>query len=184
MKLGEAIVLGSTIVGAKPGGQYFSETKSGCALGMAAIANGCSFQRVRRPINENERRTLGAERVWGEWVLQVVTRPCECWVLRVPRKMKIKDIIAHLFDFHVMKRKNWTVERLAAWVETWEPKEISAKPIANALARGKSILPGPRIDQWQAEQEWEQVRQAFDARHRARRTSPKDYLREGNTPDA
>jgi hypothetical protein len=39
MKLSEAILLGSTMLAAKAGGQYFSETKSGCALGMAAIAN-------------------------------------------------------------------------------------------------------------------------------------------------
>jgi hypothetical protein len=184
MKLSEAILLGSTIVGAKPGGQYFSETKSGCALGMAATANGCSFHRVRRRINENDRRTLGAEGVWGEWVLRVVMRPCECWVFRVPRKMRIKDIIAHLFDIHVMNKKNWTLEQLAAWVETWEPKEISARPIANALARSKSVLLVAHIDQWQAEQEWEKVRQAFEARHKTRRSSPEDFLRQGNTPDA
>jgi hypothetical protein len=61
MKLSEAILLGSTMLAAKPGGQYFSETKSGCALGMAAVARGCSFQRATRPINENERRALGAK---------------------------------------------------------------------------------------------------------------------------
>jgi hypothetical protein len=118
MKLSEAILLGSTMLAAKPGGQYFSETKEGCALGMAAIANGCTFRRVRRIINENERRTLGVEAVWGQWILRVVKRPCECWILRVPREMRIKDIIAHLFDFHVMKKKNWTLDQLAAWVHT------------------------------------------------------------------
>jgi hypothetical protein len=173
MKLSEAILLGSTMLAAKPGGQYFSETKSGCALGMAAIANGCSFHRVTRAINENERRTLGAEGIWGQWVLRVVMRPCECWVLRVPRKMRIKDIVAHLFDFHVMKKKNWTLDQLAAWVQTWEPKEISAMRIANALPPGKPILLGPRVEQRQAEQEWQRVRQAFEARHKARRSSPK-----------
>jgi len=103
MKLSEAILLGSTIVAAKPGSQYFSETQSGCALGMAAIANGCTYRRLTRAINENERRTLGAEGIWGQWVLRVVMRPCECWAFRVPRKMRIKDIIAHLFDFHVLR---------------------------------------------------------------------------------
>src|ERR1700675_1200331 len=99
MKLSEAILLGSTMLTARAGAQYFSETNEGCALGMAAIAKGCSFHRVAR-VNENERRTLGAEGVWGRWVLRVVMRPCECWVLRVPREMRIKDIITHLFDFH------------------------------------------------------------------------------------
>jgi hypothetical protein len=171
MKLSEAILLGSTMLAAKPGAQYFSETKSGCALGMAAIAVGCRFQRgPRRAINEHERRTLGAEGVWGQWVLCEVMRPCDCSFFRAPRKMRIKDIIAHVFDFHVMKKKNWTLEQLAAWIETWEPREI-ARPFANALPHGKPILVGPRIDQHQAEQEWQRVRQAFEARHKTRRSS-------------
>src|ERR1039457_337639 len=89
---------GSTMLDPKPGAQYFSETKSGCALGMAAIARGCSFHRITQPINYNDRRTLGAEGVWGQWVLRVVMRPCDCWFLRVPRKTRIKAIIAHFFD--------------------------------------------------------------------------------------
>ncbi len=110
MKLSKAIVLGSTIVAPKAGGQYFPEQKAGCALGMASIANGCTYGTVTRRVNERERRTLGVEGVWGRWVLSVVRRPCDCWLFRVPRKMRIKDIIAHIFDFHVMKKKNgpWT----------------------------------------------------------------------------
>jgi hypothetical protein len=170
MKLSEAILLGSTMLAAKAGGQYFSETKSGCALGMAAIANGCTFRRVAR-VNENERRTLGAEGVWGQWVLRVVMRPCDCWVLRVPRKMRIKDVIAHLFDFHVMNKKNWTLDQLVAWVQTWEPKEISPISIANALPPGKVVSPKSRVDLRQAEQEWLRVRQAFESRRSSQRIS-------------
>lgn len=178
MKLSEAILRGSTMLDPKPGAQYFSETKSGCALGMAAIARGCSFHRITRPINYNDRRTLGAEGVWGQWVLRVVMRPCDCWFLRVPRKMRIKDIIAHLFDFHVMKKKNWTLNQLVAWVQTWEPEEISAVPIASALPPRKAISPELQVRQWHAEQEWRQVRQAFEARRKAWRTSPEKFWRE------
>jgi hypothetical protein len=183
MKLSEAILLGSTMLTAKAGGQYFSETKSGCALGMAAIARGCSFRRATRAVSENDRRTLGAEGVWGQWVLRVVMRPCECWELRVPPAMRIKDIIAHLFDFHVMKKKNWTLIQLAAWVQTWEPKEIRIMPLANTLRPGEPTSPGPRVDQRQAQQEWQQVRQAFEARHKARRSSPRISLGEMNHAD-
>jgi hypothetical protein len=49
MKLSEAILLGSTVVTPKAGGQYFAENQAGCALGMAAIARGCSFRRVIWP---------------------------------------------------------------------------------------------------------------------------------------
>jgi hypothetical protein len=43
MKLSEAILLESTMLAGNPGGQSFSETKSGCALGMAAVAWGSTF---------------------------------------------------------------------------------------------------------------------------------------------
>ena len=192
MKLSEAILLGSTVLAAKPGGQYFSETEAGCALGMAAIANGCSFRRVTGAIDEKDRRTLGAEGVWGKWVLRVVMRPCECWALRVPREMRIKDIIAHLFDVHIVKKKNWTLDQLVAWVQTWEPKEtvhIQNLPqdlqerfknaertlISRSRApeiRDETISPDSHAEDRQAEQEWQRVRQTFAARHKARRSIP------------
>jgi hypothetical protein len=121
MKLSEAIRLGSTILTPQAGGQHFAETQSGCALGMAAIARGCTFHLVPGPIIADERRTLGVEGVWGKWILTPMVRPCYCWWVRVPRKMRVKDIIAHLFDYHVMFKRNWTFERLVAWVETVEP---------------------------------------------------------------
>src|ERR1700676_2851015 len=37
MKLSEAILLGSTMLTAKAGGQHFSENQAGCALDMAAV---------------------------------------------------------------------------------------------------------------------------------------------------
>jgi hypothetical protein len=170
MKLSEAILLGSTMLTAKPGGQYFSETQEGCALGMAAIAKGCSFHRVTGAVAEKERRTLGAEGVWGTWVLRVVMRPCECWALRVPREMRIKDIIAHLFDVHVMNKKNWTLNELVAWVQNWEPKEIRPVP-RNTVPPGRTVSPAPRFEQQQAEEEWQRVRQAFEARHSSTKNS-------------
>ena len=155
MKLSEAILLGSTVLAAKPGGQYFSEAEAGCALGMAAIANGCSFRRVTGPVADKDRRTLGAEGVWGQWVLRVAMRPCECWALRVPREMRIKDTIAHLFDFHVVRKKNWSQEQLVEWVQTWEPKETSATAFPKALRRDKMISPQLRVEDPQAEEEWQ-----------------------------
>lgn len=123
MKLSEAILLGSTVLTPKAGGQHFAENQAGCALGMAAIARGCAFHRVTRPFPWRDRRTLGTEGVWGDWVLHIVMRPCSCWRFRVPREMRIKDIIAHVFDYHVMKKRNWTLNQLAAWVQTVEPEK-------------------------------------------------------------
>ena len=133
MKLSKAILLGSKLVGPKAGAQFFPETRQGCALGMAAIARGCTFGRAKCP-SPQDRRTLGVEAVWGDWVLRKVPRPCNCWLSRLPREMRIKDIIAHLFDDHVMRKRNWiefqvlrnrnwTLKQLVEWVETVEPEE-------------------------------------------------------------
>jgi hypothetical protein len=170
MKLSEAILLGSTIMAAKGGRQYFSESEAGCALGMAAVAKGCRFRHVTRAVAKEESRTLGAEGVWGSWVLRVVKRPCECWWFRVPRDMRIKDIVAHLFDRHVVKKKNWTLDRLVAWVQTWEPEEINSTASGSGVRAHKAIPQKPYVYERQDEQEWQRARRAFEAQHRSGRS--------------
>jgi hypothetical protein len=70
MRLSEAILLGSTVISPKAGGQYFSKSQSGCALGMAAIARGCEYGPRRQTIPQQGRRTLGTEVIWGTWVMR------------------------------------------------------------------------------------------------------------------
>ena len=154
MKLSEAILLGSTVLTPKAGQQHYSDLNAGCALGMAAVAAGYTFRAATEPFDEKDRRTLGTEGVWGSWVLATVRRPCDCWRFRVPREMRVKDIIAHLFDRHVMSRKDWTVEQLAAWVETAEPKPTAQKLSKNEVPR---IWPSQEESPyWQvAEEAWE-----------------------------
>lgn len=52
MKLREAILLGSTVSTARAGAVRFPGTDEGCALGMAAIAQGCTFVRATRPFRQ------------------------------------------------------------------------------------------------------------------------------------
>jgi hypothetical protein len=176
MRLSEAILLGSTVLAPKAGGQHFSENQAGCALGMAAIARGCSFGCVSRPVPSEERRTLGTEGVWGHWVLQVVMRPCACWRFRVPREMRIKDIIAHIFDYHVMQKRDWTLDRLAAWVETVEPKkrasgetldpELLERISGFRATRQRQIVNESRREEDRiAANEWQARVSAFTAKH-------------------
>jgi hypothetical protein len=164
MKLSEAILLGSTVLAPRAGGQHFSETQEGCALGMAAIARGCSFHQVTTPFAEKDRRTLGAEGVWGPWMLQEVPRPCDCWRIWMRRKMRIKDVIAHLFDYHVMVKKNWTLERLVAWVETVEPEEPKLEIVRPTRPYRMPATNQPNELQIDAA-EWRAVRHAFEARY-------------------
>lgn len=192
MRLSEAILLGSTMLAPRAGGQHFSETQQGCALGMAAVARGCTFHRVIRPVDDTERRTLGVEGVWGDWVLKKVERPCECWRIWIRRKMRVKDIIAHLFDYHIMDKRNWTLEQLVAWVETVEPKEVLPEfgPHLVIHQREAQFLEFQRsrreaderlqIERQETE-EWKAVRDAFEARHalrRKRHSFPTDEIRE------
>jgi hypothetical protein len=180
MKLSEAILLGSTVLTAKAGGQHFSENQAGCALGMAAVARGCRFGPASGPFDERDRRTLGAEGVWGDWVAHTVVRPCRCWRFSIPREMRIKDVIAHLFDHHVMTKKNWTLEQLVAWVETVEPKEVEPPPtradMINALLARQNPeelrrkLTAQRL-QKQEEEEWHAVTRAFAAKHESTHSS-------------
>jgi len=165
MKLSEAILLGSTVLRPKAGRFYFSGEDSGCVLGMAAVANGCTFVPRTRQISAKDQRTVNSEEVFGDWLLRVVMRPCECGPANIPREMRIKDIIAHLFDCHVMEKQNWTIDQLASWVASWEPKEVGPPISVAPLDNG---FPDPR--QFYAEaQAWQRTRDAFVSTHRSKR---------------
>jgi hypothetical protein len=156
MKLSDAILLGSTILTPQAGRQYSAESQSGCALGMAAIAQGCTFRRVPCRLDDPDRRTLGVEGVFGIWVLQNVQRPCDCWRLWIPRKMRVKDVITHIFDYHIMAQKNWTLEQLVAWVKRVE-HNFDPPPAS------RNRLDDPHVRQlveeiWRKELEWDMAR--------------------------
>ena len=176
MKLSEAILLGSTVLTPKAGGQHFPESQSGCALGMAAIARGCSFRTVKN-FDERDRRTLGTEGVWGDWVLEKVVRPCDCWRFWIRREMRIKDIITHLFDWHVMIKKNWTLERLVEWVETVEPKTFvpSGSITLEILERRSQMHIVGRSrneqewDEWEDTDDWQRRVSTFEVRNKSGR---------------
>ena len=125
MKLSEAILVGRHILAPKAGTLHAStpEGQAGCALGMAAVAKGCTFRRYKGPISPGDSmRALGTAAVWGDWVRDKVRRPCGCWL--VPKRMQVQHIIPHLFDKHVMgKKADWTLYQLVEWVKTVEPME-------------------------------------------------------------
>ena len=189
MKLSEAILLGSTVVTPKAGALRFSGQNAGCALGMAAIASGCTFSPPEREIPVKDLRTLNVEDIWGPWLLRVVIRPCDCRApitlssLRLkeitaylfhrgsgtlPRGMRIKDIIAHLFDHHVMGKRDWTLDQLVGWLEKWEPREL-ARDIFIDYVSLKSLSPPHSYELSDNATEWQKTREAFEARVNAKR---------------
>jgi hypothetical protein len=184
MRLSEAILLGSTVVTPKAGSLRFSGENAGCALGMAVIASGGTFRRTQCEIPAAERRTLNVEDLFGAWLLQSVARPCNCRIpftlnrlalkemsaylrhLRspvLPREMRIKDIVAHLFDYHVMQQRDWTLERLATWLQPLEPSES-----AEMIFTNREEAPGRHLRAEAAE--WRKTREAFEAQMKAGRS--------------
>jgi hypothetical protein len=182
MRLSEAILLGSTVVTPKAGALTFSGETAGCALGMAVIASGGTFQPAKHRFPVNERRTLNVENIWGTWLLRLVARPCDCRVpltlnrLRLkeitaylrhprsaalPREMRIKDVVAHLFDYHVMGERDWTLDRLATWLQPLEPSvptEVSSVHVRMAPQRDFSAEAA----------EWRKTRESFEAQVKAK----------------
>ena len=189
MKLSEAILLGSTVVTPKAGALHFSGENAGCALGMAAIASGCTFSPAQRQIPVKDLRTVNVEDIWGSWLLRVVIRPCDCRApiklssLRLkeitaylvgrgsgtlPRGMRIKDIVAHLFDHHVTGKRDWTLDQLVGWLESWEPKEPAQNTFINHMSC-KSLSPPQSHDLSNDVTEWQKTCEAFEARVNAKR---------------
>lgn len=182
MRLSEAILLGSTVVTPKAGALSFSGENAGCALGMAVIASGGTFHFAKRQVPLAERRTLNVEAIWGPWLLRLAARPCECrvpltlnhlhfkeiaaylrhpYAAAVPRNMRIKDIVAHLFDYHIMEKRDWTLDRVATWLQPLEPSEparVSFTP--HDIAQQLDFLGGAA--------EWRRTREAFEARAKDR----------------
>ena len=115
MKLSEAILLGSTVVKPKAGTQFDSDEHSGCAIGMAGTAIGAGFRETPGGCREGGLHTI----MGWEWTAKQQRLPCWCLPLR---KRSMAWTITHIFDHHIMGKKNWTLERLVAWVASVEPE--------------------------------------------------------------
>jgi hypothetical protein len=76
----------------------------------------------------------------------------------LPREMRIKDVVAHLFDYHVMEKADWTLDRLTTWLQPLEPNE----PAEASSIGGKRDLPPD-------DAEWRETRQAFEAKMKTKR---------------
>jgi hypothetical protein len=173
MKLSEAILLGSTVSTARAGGLRFPGTDERCALGMAAIAQACTFARATRPLPRKDQRTLNAEDVWGDWLLRVVMRTCDCPPRRVQHQMRVKDVIAHLFDYHVMEKRDWTLDQLVTWVQTWEPKvdpsgDLSPE-ILERLSQSQTAYKSRGEEELRDAGDWKERVSAFEDRHKSQR---------------
>lgn len=130
MRLSDAIMLGSTAI-RWVGGISDDGHGGGCALGMATVAMGKTY--------EDGRAAFGKE--MAEWLFnsrEPVVLPCGCKaseligsgnnMLRVDTiQQSYAGVLVHLFNFHVMMAKDWTLEQVCDWVRTYEPTEAKPK---------------------------------------------------------
>jgi hypothetical protein len=115
MKMSTAMALGSTMM--HPIAGVFYTGHAGCALGMVSQAAPSDWNRLY----EMSRKLK-------------VSRPClckdDCFVygsgmmqVRAGEIGHLGHCIVHLFNHHVMTRKDWTMEQLIDWVASVEPPD-------------------------------------------------------------
>jgi hypothetical protein len=84
------------------------------------------------------------------------------------RGMRIKDIIAHLFDHHVVGKRDWTLDQLVGWLERWEPSELAQNTFRDHVSL-KSLLPPHSDDLSDDATEWQKTCEAFETKVNAKR---------------
>lgn len=120
MQLSEAILIGSVGIQAFAGERcnFSTSDKQGCALGMAEFAIGRFGS------------SCAAEKEWpwleGEYSGKYY--PCGC--CKAPSWANYTCVIAQTFNNHVMGKGDWTIEQLADYVRTVEPRELPDLPLS------------------------------------------------------
>lgn len=122
MKISTAIALGRTMIKAIAGTRNngFGE---GCALGMAEAAIGTTGA------------PFGASEEAWPWILSRRSPlPCGCTGSVMfggcnhepyyGRSLPFVSSIVHLFNYHVMTKKDWTLDQLIDWIASVEPADL------------------------------------------------------------
>lgn len=125
MRLSEAIRLGATL---KPqycyGSLYSLDGQSSCALGAALDALGVRSMKIEMEVLEYLQSRY-------PYLISLHTPPLQCpnlsqtnWVGACPfRTAYLRDLITHLNDCHL-----WSRERIADWIEPYEPSPSDTRP--------------------------------------------------------
>jgi hypothetical protein len=120
MKISTAMAIGRKMIQPVAGYHLTEDAKMGCALGMVNVAVGhAAFHSF--DMQERMRR--------------MVATPCECMgpsmgggctinldLCGPGTPLPLQQGIVHLFNFHVMTVRDWTMDRLIDWVDMVEPK--------------------------------------------------------------
>lgn len=103
MRLSDAILLGSSLIKGVAGSPGNFKDSKGCAIGMAVVATGDVLSRLNTFL------------IRWPWVYKVkIVFNCNCHNYQ---SMFIYDWITHIFDTHVMTKKDWTIDQLCDFVD-------------------------------------------------------------------
>lgn len=127
MKISTAIALGRTMIKAVAGTRN-NGLGYGCALGMAEAAIG------------QTNYYKSAESNWRWITVPSLPLPCGCTGLVMGSGCHTESYhggswptissIVHLFNYHVMTKKDWTLDQLIDWLASIEPKEPEEVAVA------------------------------------------------------
>jgi len=116
MRLSDAIALGRTLL--TPYAGVIEYNGKGCAIGMGLKACGKSA-------NVHDALTDAG---WGWTGNFNIPHPMPCGCTRYEVNIGMNhggSLIAHLFDFHVFGKRDWTLDQLIDWVRSVEPAEAT-----------------------------------------------------------
>ncbi|SRR6266566_3868700 len=128
MRASEAMLLGSTIIRPVMGKQNDGRG-GGCALGMIAAAHN---ERYFSLYSFSLVNGSSLSQYWWMWDKSGLSLPCDCkeerlmgdsgqWGLRSDMEGCAVLELVHLFNYHVMTRGDWNLERLAEWLDSVDP---------------------------------------------------------------
>src|ERR1700747_785030 len=116
MRASTAMNLGRAILKPLAGVHWDHNANAGCAWGMAdaALGGGAAFHLMLQKANQHM-VVLGCECGPGE----IMLGGCQMhfWQGGI---MSLAQAIVHLFNYHVMTKRDWSMDRLIEWVRSVE----------------------------------------------------------------
>ncbi len=137
MRISEAIALGRTLIQPLAGVHLTGDQTQGCAWGMVQMAAGRDNMQALH---------IASNRIF-------LTLPCGCTgniikggmtLGRSTGREALDIAIVHLFNDHVMTKKDWSMEKLIDWLATVEPadpEEVQAEPVKEVVTDEVYSLP-------------------------------------------
>jgi len=117
MKISTAIALGRHLIKPRAGVHLNMSSRSGCAWGMVNVSAPSNYLQLlymaRRMPKELPCECRNEQRAIGGGMLS----------LPISAFTNFADAIVHLFNDHVMTRKDWTMDQLIDWVAANEPPD-------------------------------------------------------------